>query len=216
MAIQRRWVILWGAGAAMLGAAFWVFAVAYPPSSHSQSTSAAPAVPGSNYGKYAGMRPAEIVSAGKALVSHWPKDVNAALPLSDDDIGALQEALMDLAQTPPATADEANALFDQILALRKIRLTAKVTSDFQSRADYAATLENRYLKNGMDFTVRANGDKKTTLTLSYVLMSRPTVYNLVNDLVFIPSLADLGFKIVVFTDGYNSTWRYNIDEKRFD
>jgi hypothetical protein len=98
------------------------------------------------------------------------------------------------------------------LAERQAAITKQIANDSQSRVDYAAAAEIRYLKDSMDVTVRASGAKKTTLTLTYVLMGRPTVFNMVNDANFVSIINGLGFKTVIFSDGFNSSWRYGISD----
>ena len=67
------------------------------------------------------------------------------------------------------------------------------------------------LKQFHDMYVRTSGPGNTTITFRYVLMSRPMVYNLVNDAGFMAKLRSLGFKKAVFTDGYDETWTQVVD-----
>lgn len=87
----------------------------------------------------------------------------------------------------------------------------RVEGDASGRKAYANELEHRYLKRGMDVHVSVEGDRNTTLKLRWVLISRPTVYNFINDRDLMSNLKSRGFRQLVMTDGYNSTWRQKID-----
>jgi hypothetical protein len=41
-------------------------------------------------------------------------------------------------------------------------------------------------------------------------MSRPLVYKMANETDFLESLEKIGFKKVIFSDGYNYSWTYNL------
>jgi hypothetical protein len=83
------------------------------------------------------------------------------------------------------------------------------------RKEFASELERGYLKSGMDVTVRVTGGSSTTLQIQYVLMSRPMVYKIANETNFLARCRDLGFKVVVFTDGFDATWRYDVIKDKF-
>ena len=92
----------------------------------------------------------------------------------------------------------------------------RIANDFDSRVRYATTAEDLFLRRGMDVVVRTSGDRHTTVTFKYVLMGRPTVYQMINDASFVSLIKGLGFKTVVFTDGFDSTWQFNITENGFE
>lgn len=60
-----------------------------------------------------------------------------------------------------------------------------------------------------------SGQKNTTLTFRYVLVTRAFVYQAANKTGFLDDCAEMGFKTVVFTDGYDQTWRYSVAKKAF-
>lgn len=95
-------------------------------------------------------------------------------------------------EAPPAPAPKSSSTSEQA----------------EARQAFAEQMEGKYLQKGLDVHVSVHGKKKTTLQLKYVLMSRPTVYQLVNDESFETMVRGMGFKKVVFTDGYDSTWTY--------
>jgi hypothetical protein len=78
------------------------------------------------------------------------------------------------------------------------------------RESYARTTENKMLQEGHDMTVRAEGPYKETLRLTYVLINRPFVYQLINDPEFMMNLRGLGFRRVIFTDGYDAVWSCDV------
>ena len=68
----------------------------------------------------------------------------------------------------------------------------------------------------MDISVTTMGDRHSTLYMKYVLMSRPTVYNMINDHELLATLRGFGFKTVIFSDGFDSVWQYSITENGFE
>jgi hypothetical protein len=71
-------------------------------------------------------------------------------------------------------------------------------------------LESNLLKQGMDFYFNWEGPGGDTLRIKYVLMSRPVVYNITNETDFLNNLRAVGVKKVIFTDGYDESWSYNL------
>jgi hypothetical protein len=61
-------------------------------------------------------------------------------------------------------------------------------------------------------TIRADGTRKTTLRLQWVNMSRPVIYGYIQNREVVRTRKARGFKKVVFTDGFESTWRYQVDK----
>ena len=81
----------------------------------------------------------------------------------------------------------------------------------EGRKSYAADLEDAYLKKGQDFKIRTEGKDATTLRIQWVLIGRPFVYNSINDRELMLRWKLMGFRTVVFSDGYNNTWRQRIE-----
>jgi hypothetical protein len=79
------------------------------------------------------------------------------------------------------------------------------------RLTYAETYERLMLKAGMDATVRTEGKNADTLAITYVLVNRPLVYNMVNDSDTTSEWRSLGFKRVRFSDGYESSWSQSLE-----
>lgn len=98
---------------------------------------------------------------------------------------------------------EKEALSAEVAALGKKLL--------EERKSYAANLEDAYLRKGQDFKIRTEGRGATTLRIQWVLIGRPFVYNAVNDRELMLRWKLMGFRTVVFSDGYNNTWRQVIE-----
>lgn len=79
----------------------------------------------------------------------------------------------------------------------------------QQRVLYASATEETFMKSGMGINVTAAGTKKDQLRLKYALMSQPLVYKFQNEAKLSDAARAFGFKKIVYTDGYNSTW--NVD-----
>ena len=80
----------------------------------------------------------------------------------------------------------------------------------QQRTIYASATEEVFVKNGMDVKVTANGAAKEQLRVKYVLMSQPLVYKLQNEMKFSENAKTLGFKKIIYTDGYDETWTVDL------
>ena len=96
----------------------------------------------------------------------------------------------------------------------KINQTRKIISrliDIEARKEFAKQIEAKYLNKGMDVYVTVTGRDYTTLKLKYVLFSRSLVHKIMNSAGFVTTLKSLGFKRVIFTDGYDDTWSYTIE-----
>jgi len=74
----------------------------------------------------------------------------------------------------------------------------------------AEQMEQRMLSQGMDMQFTTSGADNSTLTIKYVLMSRPLVYKLTNESDFLSNMRNAGFRKVIFTDGYNESWTYDL------
>ena len=79
-----------------------------------------------------------------------------------------------------------------------------------ARLTYATTYERGLLEAGMDATVRSEGKNADTLVITYILMNRPLVFQMINDSETMTVWATYGFKKVRFSDGYESSWTQTI------
>jgi hypothetical protein len=129
-------------------------------------------------------------------------------------------------KSPPAEKAAATAVLERLEKLQAQQNAAeraaaqkqvaaeenRIAENASGRAQYASTMETRLLKQYMDATVRVGGTKNTTLTIEYVLMNRPLVYNLITDATIRDAIGRQGFKVVVLTDGYDHTWRFAVSK----
>jgi hypothetical protein len=80
----------------------------------------------------------------------------------------------------------------------------------QLREMYALTMQEAFMKDGMDVHVKATGKAKDQLSLTYVLMSQPLVYKFQNEMHVNEAAKNFGFKKITFTNGFEgemgSTW----------
>jgi len=84
------------------------------------------------------------------------------------------------------------------------------------RTQMAETMELGMLDQGFDIDVAARGTNKTELRMTWVLMSRVIVHQITQNGsmaqgAFLRNLQDIGFKKVVFSDGYDTRWSYDLD-----
>jgi hypothetical protein len=100
--------------------------------------------------------------------------------------------------------DDSEVKEEKSLSSRADSLIAKVSQ--QQRMLYASAAEETFVKNGMDVKVTASGAKKDQLRLKYVLMSQPLVYKFQNELKINDQARVLGFKKIIYSDGYDESW----------
>ncbi|WP_427914865.1 zinc ribbon domain-containing protein [Ramlibacter sp. MMS24-I3-19] len=84
----------------------------------------------------------------------------------------------------------------------------------QGRAIYASSIEEVFMKSGMNAKARASGKANERLTITYALMSQPLVYKFQNE-IDVPSQArKFGFTKIVYTNGFESSlgesWTVNL------
>jgi hypothetical protein len=111
---------------------------------------------------------------------------------------------------------EAEARKQQEIAAKEARQTEQRreretrSAMIDARAAYADELERLYLDKGMDVYVTVSGPDKTVIKLEYVLMSRPLVHQMSNDDSVMTVLRSLGFKKLVLSDKYDSSWTVSL------
>jgi len=94
------------------------------------------------------------------------------------------------------------------LGTRATTLILRVSQ--QQRTIYASATEEIFVKSGMDVKVTAKKKKKDQLTLKYVLMSKPLVYKFQNEVKLSDQARVLGFKKIIYSDGYNTSWTVDL------
>lgn len=82
------------------------------------------------------------------------------------------------------------------------------------RRMFASTMEEEFVKRGMDMKVVAAGAESKTLRVTYALMSKPLVYQFNNEMDIQTVAKKFGFTKVVLTNGFESdlgqTWTINL------
>jgi len=142
---------------------------------------------------------AEKFSQAKTLVEG--KSVHTA------DLDKAEKILRTIDKSAPEFKD-ATELLNKIKQLRPDVAKREQQDREHERNGAIMKLEDEFLKKGMD--VHFDWPKKDTLRMKYVLMSRPMVYKIQNETDFMANLARLGVKRVIFTDGFNETWTFDL------
>lgn len=82
------------------------------------------------------------------------------------------------------------------------------------RDAYASSVEEIFVRTGMDAQVRATGDNKKTLRIKYALMSQPLVYKFQNEIHIDEQAKAAGFTKLLYTNGFESslgrTWTVSL------
>ncbi len=102
---------------------------------------------------------------------------------------------------------------DKALAEQKAKDDTQKTLEGPSgtgvRKQCAEKLERSFLDKGIDAHVQAVGKLGNTLSIKWILMSRPFGYKIMNDGDFPESMHACGFKKVHFTNG-SEWWDYGL------
>lgn len=113
-----------------------------------------------------------------------------------------------------------DAAFEADLAKLRRDAKAKEAAEAQARRNnvtgrknYVERFEREMLKAGFDYTVTTEGRRSETLRIKYPLMNRPRVYQIMNESKLASTATDLGFEKIVLTDGFNTTWTYDLRPK---
>jgi hypothetical protein len=131
-----------------------------------------------------------------------------------------------------ATADDVKGLMQDMVTLTiakslyengksdtEKRLHAKAASllpkvQLALREAYASSLEEIFVRTGIDAEVRAVGDAKKTLRIKYALMSQPLVYKFQNEIKIDNQAKNATFAKLVYTNGFESdlgrTWSISL------
>ncbi len=83
-------------------------------------------------------------------------------------------------------------------------------NDILRREVLAKILEEKMLKTGQDYSINAIGENKDTLKIKHVFINRPFVHNFTNNNEMTMKLKNAGFKKLILTDGFDSTWTIDL------
>jgi len=122
-----------------------------------------------------------------------------------------------------ATADDVKGLMQDVILLTvakaayetgksdtEKRLHAKSAAllpkaQLTLREAYASSVEEIFIKTGMDAQVKAAGDGKKTLRITYALMSQPLIYKFQNEIKIDEQAKNVGFSKLIYTNGFESS-----------
>ena len=79
------------------------------------------------------------------------------------------------------------------------------------RKEFAARREKSFIESRMNADVTVQGAQNTTLRIKYVLASKVSANDLSKSGI-IEKAETEGFKLVQFTDGYDSTWSWKLNQ----
>ena len=149
---------------------------------------------------------AEILVEIENRLNEYQNKLKGYYP-NDDMLRTLSDDLVKLsiAEAAYSKADNENQkkLFSKIKLLRpKVEMLL--------REVFAKNLERSLLDNGITTDIQAKGNNRQVLEYKYALMSKAVVYKLVNEGNALESAKKVGFKKLIFTDCFNSSWTYDL------
>lgn len=155
------------------------------------------------------MSPREHLSEAKKALDEW-KPQKDPMRTQWGRVSDAEKHLAAIPKTSPEWTGEGQKLWKEVERRGKeIQKIASLTTKklmIQQRKEFAKQYELSLLDQGMDTRISTLGKDHSTLKIEWVLMSRPLVYKMINDSSVMSNLKKLGFKKIVFSDGYNHTW----------
>jgi hypothetical protein len=156
---------------------------------------------------------------------HLEQAQPALQPNPTDD--QITEALRHLKAIPSAAPEDAKAktLEQRLMALQKKRQDQSARARWQAEKDLAVLqaklkrtlrdkmakdMENSLLDEGFNVDVSAIGDDHTVLHLKWVLVDKAMAHNFSKQGDFFQNAREVGFKRIEITDGYESSWYWNL------
>lgn len=119
-------------------------------------------------------------------------------------------------KTDTSEYNEAKNLMQEVSRREKeIKKVAAIIADqfmAEKRKNFSKEYEISLLDKGMDVHVSTSGKEHTILKIRWVLMNRPLVYKFITDKEAMPNLKKLRFKKIIFTDGYDMTWSFDLEK----
>jgi hypothetical protein len=95
-------------------------------------------------------------------------------------------------------------------AVQQAAEAANLAATARERRALAATLESRFLDEGMDVTVTTRGKHATTLHMRWILVSRVTAHQFSKNVQMFENLRAKGFKRLEISDGYDESWYWTL------
>jgi hypothetical protein len=181
----------------------------------SPSSAAAVKSPDASTKPVASLSPKEILQQARNLDKRW-KASNAGKStelIQNIEVNETKAALITIKPGTPEYADAQKLIAalkqDQEIG-EKAQQAAIANALVETRREFAKQLERNSLEQGISVDVTTSGPKDTILTYSYVLVSKAFVYKVGNDTDLLEKCRVIGFKKIIFTDGYDHSWTYDL------
>ncbi len=130
---------------------------------------------------------------------------------SVDDVKGLRQDIIQL-QIVKDTYEKGKGDKEKRLLSKATSLLPKAESTL--REVYASSVEEIFVRRGMDVRVRSVGNGNSTLRITFALMSRPLIYQFQNEIKLDEQARSIGFTKLVYTNGFESdlgeTWTVNL------
>lgn len=215
------------AGALLLVALIAIGLLMGPDKPHVQKTAAPPTAP-AGLSVSVQAQAQKTLDDGLAVEAQWQKAKAKAAGIEPPDPEAIDRVAAAVGKISPdwPRIAEAKALVarlraeqpaiarahDAMMAAYAKKVKAQTEAEnLVARRAYPKKAEKAFLDAGQDFYLTVEGKEFRTLRVRYVLMSRPLVHQLTNSAKVVDTWRDIGFRKVIFTDGYNSTWTWSLE-----
>lgn len=142
-------------------------------------------------------------------------DSAAALIRVKAPLPAIQEQLTSMGDSLPAAVLARHRALDaaiapRIAAEKRERESAVAAGKEALRRKFAASYESSLLDEGIDATVTVSGRHATTLRLKWILVNRVLAHQFSQKADLFSNLRNMGFTRLEITDGYDSSWYWNL------
>lgn len=157
------------------------------------------------------------VQLRKAAVAGWIFEAREVAAQECDTPKSIADAWTNLRKV--GEDDEGYAVAKKVAtALEKCRKKAEKEFDAALRGVMVAQRERRaseieatMLESGIDWSVTLRGKYKDQMRIEWILLGRVAVHQMTKDGELIAGLQKIGFKRVVFTDGYYESYTYDLE-----
>jgi len=174
--------------------------------------------PAQNKGSEPRLSASAKIKIGKDLLKRWnPLDPKGPLILNSDVLDAKSK----LQSISPGQYEyaEAQLLLHKIdskdRAGEELVKNAVAKAKVDDRSEFASKVERNFLEQGMSVTVSVSGKRNQTLTYQYALVTKAFVFKVANDTDFLERCKTAGFSTVIFTDGYNEIYTFDVAKNKF-
>ena len=107
----------------------------------------------------------------------------------------------------------------KVRALEAQKAALALANDVDGRKRYAQTVEENFLRDGIDAEVTTQGDKATTLRAKYIGFTRPAIFRMqekddgrvINGII--DRARERGFRKLILWDGYKFSWEWDLTKR---